>query len=87
MVFELTCPWDSNVDRSHIYKEGKYAPLVADLSQNFSVSHYSVEVTVRGQVTKDNRKRIRAFVFSCCNAPGKLAKRVVDNGSFLDFFS
>ena len=54
---------------------------MADLSLNFSVSHFSVEVTVRGQDTKHKRKRIRAFVFSCCNAPRKLAKRVVDNGS------
>ena len=26
VVFELTCPWDTNVDRSHSYKEDKYAP-------------------------------------------------------------
>ena len=76
IVFELTCPWDGNVERSHAYKEGKYAPLVADLSRNFSVLHYSVEVTVRGQVTKENKNRIKSFVFSCCLNPGKLAKKI-----------
>ena len=30
IIFELTCPWDSNIERSHTLKEEKYAPLVAD---------------------------------------------------------
>ena len=33
LVFELTCPWDNNIKRSHDYKEGKYAPLIGDLPQ------------------------------------------------------
>ena len=66
---------------SHNYKEGKYTPLVADLSRDYTVSHFSVEVSVRGQVTKDNRKCIKAFVFGCCVTPGKLAKKVIANGS------
>ena len=81
VVFELTCPWDSNVARSHNYKEGKYAPLVADLSQTFSVSHFSVEITVRGQVTKENRSRIKSFIYKCCANPGKLANKIILNGS------
>ena len=48
VVFELTCPWESNIERNHTYKEGKYAPLVADLSRNFKVFHFSVEVAARG---------------------------------------
>ena len=35
IVFELTCPWDNNVERSHTYKEEKYSPLVADLANHF----------------------------------------------------
>ena len=76
IIFELTCPWDNNVERSHAFKEGKYAPLVADLSQNFSVSHYSVEISVRGQVTKNNKSRIKSFIYNCCVDPGKLARKV-----------
>ena len=64
--------WNSNYE---------YAPLVADLSRNYTVSHLSVEVSVRGQVTKDNRKRIKAFVLGCCVTPGKLAKKVIAKGS------
>ena len=48
VFFELTCPWDSNVQRSHDYKEEKYAPLVADLSRDFKVYNYSVEISARG---------------------------------------
>ena len=32
IIFELTCPWDRNIERSHTFKEEKYAPLSADLS-------------------------------------------------------
>ena len=77
ILIELTCPWDSNVQRSHAYKQEKYAPLVADLSQRFTVFHFSIEVTVRGQISKENQNRIRALIFRCCDNPGKLAGRVV----------
>ena len=81
IVFELTGPWDSNVARSHSFKEEKYAPLVADLSQRFKVYHFSVEVTVRGQLSKENQCRIKSFIFRCCTNPGKLAKKVVKSSS------
>ena len=81
IVFELTCPWDANIQRSHDFKEGKYAPLVADLSRNFTVYHFSVEVSVRGQISKDNRNRLKAFIFRCCNGPGKLVNSVVQGSS------
>ena len=85
VIFELTCPWDSNVSRSHAFKEGKYAPLVADLSRRFSVCQFSVEVIVRGQVSRDNKSRLKAFVFKSCINPGKLARRVVKCGSYSIF--
>ena len=76
IVFELTCPWDSNVARSHSYKEEKYAPLIADLARNFKVFNYSIEVSARGQITKENRTRIKALVWRCCRQPKGLVKRV-----------
>ena len=39
IVFELTCPWDTNITRSHNFKSEKYAPLVADFL--VAVSFYS----------------------------------------------
>ena len=76
-VFELTCPWDSNISRSHTYKSEKYAPLIADLSQRFIVSFFSIEVSARGQVTKDNKSRLKAFVFKCCTSVRGVQKDIV----------
>ena len=77
IVFELTCPWDSNIARSHTFKEEKYAPLVGDLSQRFRTYLFSVEVSVRGQVTAENKKRLKAFVYRVCDEPKVVFKLIV----------
>ena len=81
ILFELTVPWDANIQRSHVYKEGKYAALIADLSQRLTVYHFSIEISVRGLVTKDNRCRLKAFIYRSCSNPGKLTKKVAQNAS------
>ena len=81
VIFELTCPWDSNVDRSHSFKEEKYSPLVADLARSFSVSQFSVEITVRGQVTKANRARLKSFAYRCCCDSREITKLLLKNCS------
>ena len=78
ILFELTCPWDGNIARSHAYKEEKYAPLIADLSANFSVFNFSVEVSARGQITKENRSRMKALIWRCCQQPKGLVKPIID---------
>ena len=77
IVFELTCPWDTNVARSHAYKSEKYAPLIADLSQTRVVSFFSVEVSVRGQISKENRTRLKCFLHKCCSDSKPISKSVV----------
>ena len=77
VIFELTCPWDGNIDRSHEYKEGKYAPLVADLSRRFTTFHFSIEVSVRGQVTGNNRTRLKSFLYRVCLEPKPLFKSMI----------
>ena len=77
VIFELTCPWDSNIVRSHDFKEEKYAPLVADLSERFRTCLFSVEVSVRGQVTAANKKRLKAFVYRVCDEPKAVFKSLV----------
>ena len=67
VLFELTCPWDTNIVRSHNYKSEKYSPLVADLSRNRIVSFYSIEISARGQITKENQSRLKSFLHKCCN--------------------
>ena len=74
IVFELTCPWDANIARSHALKSEKYAPLIADLSQRFVVSFYPVEVSARGQISKDNRSRLKSFLLKCSTAPRAISK-------------
>ena len=76
IIFELTCPWDLNVQRSHTCKEEKYAPLVADLAR-----HYSIEVSVLGQISKENKVRLKAFVYRSCDTPAKLAGKMVKDCS------
>ena len=68
IILELTCPWERNIDRDHVYKEEKYAPLVADLSRDFTVSQFSVEISARGMITKENKSRLKCFGLKCCEA-------------------
>ena len=88
--FELTCPWDGNIERSHAYKEEKYAPLIADLSRNFTTYQFSIETYVRGQVSSDNKKRLKAFVYRACvdaKPVFKLIVQVCSKMSLLSSFS
>ena len=90
IVFEFTCPWDNNIEQSHTYKEGKYSPLVADLANSFSVFHFSVEVSVRGQVTKNNRARLKSFVYRSCRDARPLTKsltKIISKAALLSSFS
>ena len=90
VMMELTCPWDANVRRSHDFKQEKYAPLVADLSQRFNVFYFPIEVSVRGQITKENRARLKAFLFRCCQEPRKTHSsimRVCSKAALLSSFS
>lgn len=60
IILELTCPFDSN---AHDFKMGKYASLVNDLrGDGYIVDLYCVEITVRGQISKANRARIKSFL-------------------------
>ena len=77
VVFELTCPWDDNIVRSHNFKEEKYAPLVADLSQSYKTYHFSVEVSVRGQISRDNKQRLKALIYRVCSDPKPVFKTIV----------
>ena len=77
VIFELTCPWDSNVDRSHTFKEEKCAPLVAILTRTYKTSLFLVEVSVRGQVTANNKKHLKAFVYRVCDEPKIVFKSMI----------
>ena len=63
ILFELTVPWDANINSSHDLKEQKYAALVRDLSVDYHVESYCFEVSARGQVSKANRARLKSFLY------------------------
>ena len=81
IIFELTCPWDANIARSHSYKSEKYSPLVADLSRTHVVSFFSIEVSARGQVSKENRSRLKCFLLKCCTCSNEVSKAIVQIAS------
>ena len=83
VLLELTCPWDANITRSHDYKQERYASLVTDLTRNFKVFHFSIEVSVRGQISKDNRARLKAFSYRCCRHPKRITGELISNCSRL----
>ena len=88
-VASLKLWWDKNIDRSQTYKD-KYSPLVADLSQSFTVFHYSVEVSVRGQLTGNNRARLKSFIFKSCREARTVTKsmtKIVSKAALLTSFS
>ena len=90
IIFELTCPWDSNIERSHNFKEEKYASLVTDLSQNFTVFQFSVEVSVRGQLSGPNKARLKSFSYRCCRDAKSITKslvKVTSKAALLSSFS
>ena len=51
--------------------------LVADLSRTFKTFHFSVEVSVRGQVSSDYKGRLKAFVYRACTDPKTVFKPLV----------
>ena len=64
VIFELTVPWDMNVETAHNFKQDKYASLVNDLSgSGYAVGLFCFEVSVRGQITASNRGRLKSFLF------------------------
>ena len=80
VIFKLTrpdVPVDSNSDRSHDFKLAKYAPLVSDLSSAACFLFFTVEISVRGQVTKNNQFRLKGFLLKCCDGTGSLSKSFI----------
>jgi len=68
MIAELTVPFEQNINKSHDFKQNKYASLLADLNdRGINTSLVCFEVGSRGLVTKENSSRIRTlFKFAQC---------------------
>ena len=72
---------DISLETSHTFKEDKYSPLLADLSGNFNAFLFSIEVSVRGQVSKANCARLKAFSYRCCDEPRVATRMMIENAS------
>ena len=60
IIFELTVPFEQNVQRSHNYKVNKYSALTSDIKKKgFKCQLICFEVGSRGHLTKDNKGSIR----------------------------
>ena len=65
--------WPDICNRAREY----LAPLVADLSRNYKTFLFSIEISVRGQVSSGNKKRLKAFVYRTCSEPKSVFKSIV----------
>ena len=81
ILFELTVPWDANVNSSHDLKVRKYASLVNDLLAEYSVETYCFEVSVHGQISKINRARLKSFLFMTTGQKRPSAVKLINNVS------
>ena len=79
VLFELTVPWDSNIESSHDLKVRKYSPLVNDLSVAFNVEVFCFEVSVRGQLTKVNKARVKSFLWQISGQRRPSAVKLIAN--------
>ena len=78
VLFELTVPWDRNVQTAHDYKMGKYASLAMDLERaGFIVDLFCFEVSVRGQISKANRARLKCLVHKYTDAGRSSLKSLI----------
>ena len=57
MIYELTCPFESNIHKQHNYKSDKYAHFETDVKQ-YHTKVVAFEVGSRGLLTPDNTQRL-----------------------------
>ena len=80
IIFELTVPWDSNVNSAHLYKQNKYSALKLDLqAAGFYTFLFCCEVSVRGQISKSNKSQLKTFLFKSTNHPRSKFTSFINN--------
>ena len=79
-TFELTVPYDTNIDKRNTDKNNKYAYLLTDVT-NYKPNVMAFEISVRGHITKDNKTRLKK-IHSYCKQEIKL-KTFIENISAL----
>ena len=73
VIIELTVPFETNIAAAHQRKEDRYEILVNDLSENgFKVTYFAIEIGCRGQITKENKLRLKQVTSKCKVKPADL---------------
>ncbi len=95
VIFELTVPFDSNIDSANDRKQTKYQQLVNDIeNEGFSVTFYAFEISSRGLITPENSKRLKNLM-SCytilnvkqCNSLKRSLQKIAIVCSYITFYS
>ena len=63
-VFELTVPFETNINERHNQKQEKYQHLITDI-EDFKVSIEAFEIGSRGFITTDNANRLKTIHKYC----------------------
>jgi hypothetical protein len=63
ILFELSVPFETNIEPTHNIKIDRYLNLISDIEENnFKVKYYPVEIGSRGYISKDNISRLRSLL-------------------------
>ncbi len=61
-LFELSVPFESNIESTYVLKVNQYRQLIADIEEKgFKVDYYPVEIGTRGFISKNNDSRLKSF--------------------------
>ena len=63
VLFELSVPFEVNIDATHTRKIDRYRQLISDIEENgYSVKYYAVEIGSRAFISKENMARIKSLI-------------------------
>ena len=64
-IFEMTVPFETNIQHAHEYKCHKYAHFIMDRQYHgYSVKYFAFEAGCQGFITTNNANRLHAFLNS-----------------------
>jgi hypothetical protein len=67
VLFELSVPFERNIQNTHTRKVKRYEQLISDIEDNkYRVNYYPVEIGSRGYIDKDNANRIKSIAHKYC---------------------
>ena len=59
-IFELSVPFDTNIDDTHEHKVQRYLRLISDIEEKgYSVNYFPIEIGSRGYISPENCSRLK----------------------------